>query len=150
MLLLIRCSDQSACLENVRITQTSFVLYVTISQLNYIYELLQHTLRNYTTYTLIATSVTKHKPWAPHKFFFSLFKGITRLGTQKKTSMLFAMPMIWREPRDHHEDCYFCNVIVIGFSTKTNTRLFIQPWIQHVDQCNMVKSYPSQFPQIMV
>src|SRR5678816_2423193 len=37
---------------------------------------------------------------------------------KKKASMPFAMPMIWREPRDHHEDCYFCSVNLEGFSAK--------------------------------
>ena len=32
--------------------------------------------------------------------------------------MPFAIPTIWREPRDHHADCYFCSVNMTGFSAK--------------------------------
>ena len=37
-------------------------------------------------------------------------------GTRK--SMRFGIPMVWREPRDHVEDCYFCSVSVIGVNKK--------------------------------
>jgi len=32
--------------------------------------------------------------------------------------MLFAIQMVWIEPRDHIKDCYFCIVKVKGFNTK--------------------------------
>jgi hypothetical protein len=30
-------------------------------------------------------------------------------------SMPFAVPMVWREPRNNLDDCYFCIINVIGF-----------------------------------
>ncbi len=37
--------------------------------------------------------------------------------------MLFATPMIWREPRDHHSDYYFCNTNTTGFSAKNKHKI---------------------------
>ena len=40
--------------------------------------------------------------------------------------MPFAIPMRWREPKDHFNDCYFCIVDTNGFSSK-NRHLLMYP-----------------------
>ncbi len=40
--------------------------------------------------------------------------------------MSFAIPMIWREPRDHHPDYYFCNTNTTGFSVKNKHKIIYQ------------------------
>ena len=54
------------------------------------------------------------KIWAPHFSCELCTKSLERWlrGQQKK--MLFAIPRIWREPTNHHNDCYFCMVDVSG------------------------------------
>ena len=47
-----------------------------------------------------------------------LFNWIARLVQKKKSSMPFAVPMIWKEPSNHVDDCYFYIVNISGFSGK--------------------------------
>ena len=56
------------------------------------------------------------KSWAPHKICTACACGLRDWATKKKKSMPFAIPMIWREPKDHTTDCYFCLVNTKGFS----------------------------------
>lgn len=58
------------------------------------------------------------KPWAPHIICTSCSSGLRDWLKQRKVAMPFAIPMIWREPRDHHSDCYFCATKTSGFSSK--------------------------------
>ena len=36
----------------------------------------------------------------------------------KRKSMPFAVPMVWREPTNHFDDCYFCLTKTEGYSKK--------------------------------
>ena len=42
---------------------------------------------------------------------------------KKKTSMPFAVSMIWMVPKNHDNDCYFCSVNVKGFSTRNRHQI---------------------------
>src|ERR1700761_9356004 len=59
------------------------------------------------------------KPWAPHIICTSCSNGLRDWLNKRKAAMAFAIPTIWREPRDHHSDCYFCCVRTSGFSSKS-------------------------------
>ena len=58
------------------------------------------------------------KAWAPHIICTACSNGLRDMLNRRKTSMPFTIPVICREPRDHHADCYFCSVNVAGFSVK--------------------------------
>jgi len=58
------------------------------------------------------------KPWAPHVSCKTCFENLKLWKSGKRKSMSFGVPMIWREPRNHYDDCYFCMVKVKGINTK--------------------------------
>ena len=58
------------------------------------------------------------KPWAPHKVCKHCTERL-RFWTQGKVnSMRFGVPVVWREPKNHHDDCYFCIVNMSGWNQR--------------------------------
>lgn len=48
------------------------------------------------------------KKWAPHICCNTCTNCLRDCLNGKSRSMPFAVPMVWREPKDHATDCYFC------------------------------------------
>ena len=42
---------------------------------------------------------------------------------KQEKNMRFGFPMIWREPKNHHDDCYFSCVNVMGIGSKNRKNL---------------------------
>lgn len=63
------------------------------------------------------------KSWAPHLICNSCSNGLRDWLNLRKAAMPFAIPMVWREPRDHLNDCYFCRVNTTGFSAKNKHKI---------------------------
>jgi hypothetical protein len=63
------------------------------------------------------------KPWAPHVICTTCSCGLHDWVNKRRTSMPFAIPMIWREQHDHYSDCYFCSVNTTGFSSKSKNQI---------------------------
>ena len=56
------------------------------------------------------------KSWAPH-IVYKTCTEILRMWTNgKKKHLKFGIPMIWRKPKNHSDDCYFCTVNMKGFN----------------------------------
>jgi hypothetical protein len=58
------------------------------------------------------------KSWAPHKVCCICVEELRQWTQGNKKSLLFGIPMIWREPGNHHDDCYFCSCNVQGYNSK--------------------------------
>ena len=50
----------------------------------------------------------QEKPWVPHICCNSSVTALNEWLKKKRKAMPFAVAMIWREPTDHVNDCYFC------------------------------------------
>ena len=56
------------------------------------------------------------KPWAPHKVCKTCVENLRLWKNGKLKGLRFGVPMVWREPQNHHDDCYFCMVNIKGFN----------------------------------
>ncbi|KAI6659906.1 hypothetical protein LOD99_14246 [Oopsacas minuta] len=63
------------------------------------------------------------KNWAPHICCTVCYASLIQWLNGKKKSMPFAVPMIWREPKNHTSDCYFCTTNIAGFSPKNKSKI---------------------------
>lgn len=50
------------------------------------------------------------KPWAPHVICGSCRSNLDGWLRGARKAMPFAVPRVWREPKNHHDDCYFCMI----------------------------------------
>ena len=63
------------------------------------------------------------KAWAPHMVCKSCTEYLRQWSKGKKTSLKFGIPMVWREPRNHVSDCYFCAIDVTEINRKNRNVL---------------------------
>ena len=57
------------------------------------------------------------KSWAP-RIVCTTCESILRKWTKGQRNFEFGDPMIWRDPKDHIMDCYFCVVNASGYNAK--------------------------------
>lgn len=63
------------------------------------------------------------KQWAPHVCCVSCRVSLVQWMKGKRKSMPFAVPMVWREPTNHFNDCYFCITKTEGYSIKGKRKI---------------------------
>ena len=61
---------------------------------------------------------------APHVVCKPCSTGLRNWVLKKKRSMPFAISVIWWEPKNHTDDCYFSCVKIKGFSEKKNIIIY--------------------------
>lgn len=63
------------------------------------------------------------KSWAPHKVCKTCVETLRSWSQGKNAKLKFGVPMAWREPTNHSDNCYFCLVNVKGFNKKNKQHL---------------------------
>ncbi|GFU79537.1 uncharacterized protein TNCV_2915971 [Trichonephila clavipes] len=56
------------------------------------------------------------KPWVPHIVCQKCMVYLRLWSSGKRDAVMFETPMIWREPQNHYDDCYFCIVKINGIN----------------------------------
>jgi hypothetical protein len=69
-------------------------------------------------YTLTVLLV-KEKNWVPHISCLMCATAVTEWVKGNCCAMPFGIPMVWREPKDHFSDYYFCLTNTAGHSSTT-------------------------------
>jgi len=65
----------------------------------------------------------QNKSWAPHIACRSCVESLRNWKQGKRLSMPFAVLMVWREPKNHIDDCYFCMVNISGYNKKNKSNI---------------------------
>ena len=69
------------------------------------------------------------KSWAPHFCCGSCRSTLEGWMHRSRKCMPFAIPQIWREPTNHHDDCYFCMVNISKYKSKKDRKNIVYPSI---------------------
>lgn len=62
------------------------------------------------------------KTWAPHQVCKMCTEHLRQWTTGKRKSLKFGVPMVWREPKNHFDDCYFCLVNITGINRNNRSK----------------------------
>lgn len=71
------------------------------------------------------------KSWTPNVGCSNCCSTLTEWARNKTRALKFSSPTIWSEPRNHHDDCYFCAINVEGFN-KINRKHIEYPNVNSV------------------
>ncbi len=81
------------------------------------------------------------KAWAPHIVCKQCVEHLRQWTKNDRKSLRFGIPMVWREPKNHFDDCYFCAVNTKGINRKNRKWLVypnLQSAIRPIPHCNEI------------
>ena len=88
------------------------------------------------------------KSWAHHKVCRTCVEGLRVWLKGNKKCMPFSIPMVWREPKNHHDDCYFCLCNVHGYSSKNKKEIIYPNLLSAIRPIPHSESLPVPSPPI--
>ena len=62
------------------------------------------------------------KSWAPHIVCKTCTEHLRQWTNGNRKCLKFGVPMVWREPKNHHDDCYFCLVNITGINRNNRSK----------------------------
>ena len=65
----------------------------------------------------------QEKEWAPHIVCKCCTEHLREWTKGTRKGLSFGIPMVWREPRNHFDDCYFCAINLKGINRKNKKHL---------------------------
>ena len=77
----------------------------------------------YSSYFGIAV---KCRPWTPERFCCTCVLALKNWSEGQQKTLAFSRPMLWTEPTNHEEDCYFCLCPIKGLN-KNNRKTWPYP-----------------------
>ena len=63
------------------------------------------------------------KPWTPHVVCKTYVESLRQWTSGTRQSMGFGIAMVWREPTNYVDDCYFCSINVTEVNKKKRKSL---------------------------
>ena len=79
-------------------------------------------MKAYYTYFKIKPG-NQDKTWEPHIICKPCKESLRLSTTGNRTALRFRIPMIWREPANHFDDCYFCMTNLVGYNKKNRKNI---------------------------
>ena len=64
--------------------------------------------------------VDQDKNWAPHQVCKTCTEHLRQWTTGKRKK--FGIPMVWRVPKNHVDDCFFCMVNITGINRNNRSK----------------------------
>lgn len=101
--------------------------YVLAKQQKNISEFVKNVYNMYFGFTI----GNQDKQWVPHKVCATCVRELRKWSKRQNNTFNLQSPMLWREPQDHAEDCYFCCCKTTGYNSKSKKDL-IYPNVQSV------------------
>ena len=67
---------------------------------------------------------TRDKYWVPHMVCKTCVESLRLWANKKRPHCKYQTPMLWREPSNHQDDCYFCVVDINGINKRNRSKWF--------------------------
>ena len=82
------------------------------------------------------------KPWGPHVICGSCRSNLKGWLRGSGKVMSFAVPRVWRELQNHHNDCYFCMINISKYRKVSGRRAMAYPFSNKKELVKkLIKSY---------